>query len=290
MEVDVMDIVKALNISFLSVLCSISVISAETLVIQKPNLEVENYHNKKINVNNSRQTSAAKQQSAANQKSKAVQEKTSSTQNKNQSSVSNKKITQTTPTQSVSQNNKTQSYQNNSKITVAERPYADFVANLSNEVIDVKRSKLSEEVTKIRFIMIAEKFVAIESLAKFFLASKYRTLNNNDKQKFIKCVTNLIATRLLAELPHGEFIKTKITDVKTLPNKHWLVTAEYVIDNTKHYTVVFSVFDRKNGPKIFDIIINEVSASKIQRADIDGKIAKDGFQKFLTEFFNMYGN
>ena len=180
--------------------------------------------------------------------------------------------------------------QNNSKITVAERPYADFVVNLSNEVIDVKRSKLSEEVTKIRFIMIAEKFVAIESLAKFFLASKYRTLNNNDKQKFIKCVTNLIATRLLAELPHGEFIKTTITNVKTLPNKHWLVTAEYVIDNTKHYTVVFSVFDRKNGPKVFDIIINEVSASKIQRADIDGKIAKDGFQKFLTDFFHMYGN
>lgn len=179
-------------------------------------------------------------------------------------------------------------YGHSPKITPDQQPYANFVADLSREVISVKKSKLSEKEGKERLVAIAKEYVNIESIAKFLLASKYRQLNSDDKQKFIKCVTNLIATRLLAELPHGESIKTTITNVKELPNNHCLVTAQYEVDD-REYTVVFSVFNRKSGLKVFDIIIDQVSASKIQRADIDGKIAKDGFKKFLADFFKMYG-
>ena len=168
-------------------------------------------------------------------------------------------------------------------------PYKKFVLNFSNEVINVKNSKLSPADAKARFVDIANRYVAIESISKFLLAANYRKLSEENKEKVQICVRNLMATRLLAELPHGESITTTITDEKTLPHKHWMITVEYFVDGKK-YEVVFSIFDTKHGPQIFDVIINGVSASKIQRADIDGNIAEIGFNKFLEKFFATYTN
>lgn len=164
--------------------------------------------------------------------------------------------------------------------------HVDVVTAISNEIIAVKKAKLQANESKRRFIEIANKYVSLKGIAKFLLGAKFRTLGAK-KDKFVHCVTNLIATRLLAELPHGDSIKTVITDFKNVSEQHSLVTAEYTVNEQK-YKIVFSIFDTNDGPKVFDIILNDVSASQIQRADIYGKIAKDGFDKFLVDFFKMY--
>jgi ABC-type transporter MlaC component len=168
-------------------------------------------------------------------------------------------------------------------------PYKKFVLNFSNEVINVKNSNLSPAEAKARFVDIANRYVATENISKFLLAANYRKLSEENKEKVQICVRNLMATRLLAELPHGESITTTITAEKALPHKHWMITVEYFVDGKK-YEVIFSIFDTKHGPQIFDVIINGVSASKIQRADIDGNIAEIGFNKFLEKFFATYAN
>ena len=167
--------------------------------------------------------------------------------------------------------------------------YKKFILNFSNEVINVKNSKLSPADAKARFVDIANRYVAIESISKFLLAANYRKLSDENKEKVQICVRNLMATRLLAELPHGESITTTITAEKALPHKHWMITVEYFVDGKK-YEVIFSIFDTKHGPQIFDVIINGVSASKIQRVDIDGNIAEIGFNKFLEKVFATYAN
>ena len=168
-------------------------------------------------------------------------------------------------------------------------PYKKFVLNFSNEVINVKNSNLSPAEAKARFVDIANRYVATENISKFLLAANYRKLSEENKEKVQICVRNLMATRLLAELPHGESITTTITAEKALPHKHWMITVEYFVDGKK-YEVIFSIFDTKHGPQIFDVIINGVSARKIQRADIDGNIAEIGFNKFLEKFFATYAN
>ena len=168
-------------------------------------------------------------------------------------------------------------------------PYKKFVLNFSNEVINVKNSNLSPAEAKARFVDIANRYVATENISKFLLAANYRKLSEENKEKVQICVRNLMATRLLAELPHGESITTTITAEKALPHKHWMITVEYFVDGKK-YEVIFSIFDTKHGPQIFDVIINGVSASKIQRADIDGNIAEIGFNKFLEKFFATYAD
>lgn len=168
-------------------------------------------------------------------------------------------------------------------------PYKKFILNFSNEVINVKNSKLSPAEAKARFVDIANRYVATENISKFLLAANYRKLSEENKEKVQICVRNLMATRLLAELPHGESITTTITAEKALPHKHWMITVEYFVDGKK-YEVIFSIFDTKHGPQIFDVIINGVSASKIQRADIDGNIAEIGFNKFLEKFFATYAD
>ena len=167
--------------------------------------------------------------------------------------------------------------------------YKKFILNFSNEVINVKNSKLSPAEAKARFVDIANRYVAIENISKFLLAANYRKLSDENKEKVQICVRNLMATRLLAELPHGESITTTITAEKALPHKHWMITVEYFVDGKK-YEVIFSIFDTKHGPQIFDVIINGVSASKIQRVDIDGNIAEIGFNKFLEKVFATYAN
>ena len=171
----------------------------------------------------------------------------------------------------------------------AVSPYKKFVLDFSDEVVNVRNSKLPPAEAKARFVDIANRYVAIENISKFLLAANYRKLSDENKKKVQICVRNLMATRLLAELPHGESITKTITDEKELPNKHWMITVEYFVDGKK-YEVVFSIFDRKHGPQIFDVIINGVSASKIQRADIDGNIAEIGFNKFLERFFKTYAD
>lgn len=167
--------------------------------------------------------------------------------------------------------------------------YKKFLLDFSNEVINVKNSKLPPAEAKAQFVDIANRYVAIESISKFLLSANYRKLSEENKKKVQICVRNLMATRLLAELPHGESITTTITDEKKLSDKHRMITVEYFVDGKK-YEVIFSIFNTKHGLQVFDAILNGVSASKIQRADIDGNIAEIGFNKFLEKFFTTYAN
>lgn len=166
-------------------------------------------------------------------------------------------------------------------------PCKQLVLNFSNEVISIKNSKLPEKEAKARFVDIVNRYVAVENISKFLLAANYKKLTDDEKKKVQKCVTNLMAVRLLAKLPYGSSITTNIKDEKSLPNKHWLVTVEYAV-NEKRYEVVFSIFDRQDRLKIFDVVVDKVSASQIQRADIGGNIAKVGFKQFLADFFKTY--
>ena len=177
-----------------------------------------------------------------------------------------------------------------SKITMEEYPYAEFVKNFSEEIISVQEEHLTHEQAQQRFVDITNQYIAVENISRFLMGTIYRKKNPEERTKIRKCVLNLLATRLVSELPHGKSTKIEITDVKKIGTgklARWNVYVKYTIDNKK-YEVIFHVYDTKSGRKIFDAVKDNVSMKKIQRADIDGKMRNVGENKFLNDFYKKY--
>lgn len=162
-----------------------------------------------------------------------------------------------------------------------------FITSTSQKVIDTRKSASS----KSGFAKIAKSCLAIDSICKFFLGPRYKTLSDHQKKQLTLAVINLISERLLKELPYGDSVDTDIKKVKYFSKKHWLVTVIYSVKTkreSKKYTVKFSVYNTPTGLLIFDAKTNGVSAGKIQKAEIDGEISKVGFKRFLAKFFQKW--
>ena len=82
--------------------------------------------------------------------------------------------------------------------------------------------------------------------------------------------------------------KFVVTGSRKKSAKQILVNSKITVPNKEDIPVVWSVFLSEGSMKVYDVIISDVSVSKIQQSEFSGKISQVGLKKFLEEFKEKY--
>ncbi len=173
----------------------------------------------------------------------------------------------------------------------AQKDPKKFITLLGNAALEIiNRPNITNEQVIREFQTLVKQCFAIENIARYSLGIRYKQLTNKEKTSFLQSFLNMLVRLYSSEFSKYKAAKFVVKEVKTkTEGRHYIVASTISIEN-KVIKVSWSVFNVEGILKIFDVTIESTSLSQIQRADIDGKISKSGFKKFLSDFIKEFGN
>ena len=171
---------------------------------------------------------------------------------------------------------------------VATDPVAVMNA-LGKEALDaVNNNPKQEDVIRI-FSDIIDRFFSLRSMAKFIFNTNYRRMNAAQKNTATNCLKKMMADQYSARFSDFKGASLKVVGVKKTSDTHCFVKAKLATKKAE-YNLSCSMFLVDGSWKVFDVIVDDTSMSKLMRAGIDGSIKKDGLHRFLNSFEHKYAN
>ena len=165
----------------------------------------------------------------------------------------------------------------------------NFVQKLGNTAIGViNKSGITRKEVQSEFFDILNKNFAIESIARYSLGKNFRALSESEKKDFLKSFKTMLVKMYSSRFSEYKSAKFVVTGSRKKSAKQILVNSKITVPNKEDIPVVWSVFLSEGSMKVYDVIISDVSVSKIQQSEFSGKISQVGLKKFLEEFKEKY--
>jgi ABC-type transporter MlaC component len=111
----------------------------------------------------------------------------------------------------------------------------------------------------------------MENIAKFTLGVLNRTLSASERKQFLECFINMLVRFYSSEFAKYKTAVFKVTGSRKVSPKQTIVYSTMKLGNDVK-KINWSVFKIDGKVQVYDVIIDGVSMSNIQRADIQGKI------------------
>ncbi|MDR2794702.1 MAG: ABC transporter substrate-binding protein [Holosporaceae bacterium] len=179
----------------------------------------------------------------------------------------------------------------NSSGTTEDKQLANIPRKLVEQVIRDAISLVSSDVTvdqfKEKIKDIVSKTFATESVARFILGSNAKKITAEELKTFVDACTNMMISFYSSKLYEYRNASAEVIKVTKKSSNHWVVRTQVSKNGgnkSDKLTVDWSVYMIKEAPRIFDVIIDEISMGQAQRAGISGIIKKKGLKKFLSDF------
>ena len=164
-----------------------------------------------------------------------------------------------------------------------------IMQTLGDETLGVVNSNLTQDVVVRSFINIIDRFFVAHNITKFVFGTSYRKMNEQQRNIATNCLKVMMAMQYSAKFADFKGASFKIVNVKKSSDKHSFVNAKLTTKNAE-YDLSCSIFLSDGSWKIFDVIVDGTSMSKIMRAGLEGRINKEGLDSFLASFEKKYGD
>ncbi|MDR2681505.1 MAG: ABC transporter substrate-binding protein [Holosporaceae bacterium] len=167
----------------------------------------------------------------------------------------------------------------NTPRALVEQVIKDAIALVSSNVTPDQFKKNIKDIVYNTF--------ATESIARFILGSNAKKITAEELQAFMDACTNMMISFYSSKLYEYRNASAEVTKVMEKSESHCVVRTMIAKKNgnvSDKLVVDWSVYIIDGAPRIFDVIIDEISMGQAQRAGISGLIKKKGLKKFLSDF------
>lgn len=147
-------------------------------------------------------------------------------------------------------------------------PVQEFVENVGNQIIRILVDQKSDfDTRQEKFRVVLRENFNIKSIAKFVIARYWRTLNEAQKDEFISLFENTLVENYSAQFNNYSNETLKVTNQQETKDGGFIIQSQVIRPaGGPPLNVDWKVFERKDGFKIYDIIVNGVSLSITQRS------------------------
>ncbi len=170
-----------------------------------------------------------------------------------------------------------------------------FVQDLGDQAISIiNKQGISDQQVKKEFTAVLDKKFAMVRIARYAMGASYKLLTEEEKQVFLKWFKNKQIKEYLSQFKEYKKAKliVKSAVIKGSQSGQVLVNSVVKVPGKKDIDLSWSVYpnndkNSKDKFKIYDVVSNNISISKVQRSECQGIISKKGglkkFVKYLKE-------
>lgn len=163
------------------------------------------------------------------------------------------------------------------------RDVENFIRNMSVQSQSVlNNTNLNEIQREKEYEKFSASIVDTEWVARFILGKTWRTLTEEQQDRFIKLYTEYILKNYMPKLKdyNSDIVVTKVVEQR---ENVFMVSTETKDEKNRLINVDFRIIERNNKLYITDIIPEGVSFIGNQRTDVGASINKLGFEGFMKE-------
>lgn len=169
------------------------------------------------------------------------------------------------------------------------RKYEAFIITLGDNVINIlvnKDEKLAKR--KEQFRSEIQKHFALPSIGRFILARYWRRMNEQQQQDYLKLFEDAVIENYAAQFDSYDNEKLVIKSSRETTDGG-IVVKSYIRRPGKGEPlhIDWKVFNTKRGPKVLDVVVNNVSMSITLRNEYASAIQNrggiEGFLDYLRE-------
>lgn len=169
------------------------------------------------------------------------------------------------------------------------RKYEAFIITLGNNVINIlvnKDEKLAKR--KEQFRSEIQKHFALQSIGRFILARYWRRMNEQQQQDYLKLFEDAVIENYAAQFDNYDNEKLVIKSSRETTDGGIVVKSDIRRPGKgEPLHIDWKVFNTKRGPKVLDVVVNNVSMSITLRNEYASAIQNrggiEGFLDYLRE-------
>ncbi len=181
-------------------------------------------------------------------------------------------------------------------LSVALPAFADDLANaravIQDNVIDkyqeIADPNISTEQRKALAITLIDQFVSYPAVARLAVGSYWRQMSPEQQTKYETLFKNWIRHSMATRFASLNFSKpTKITITNAYQSKNTSVIATQADNGESVITIQWHMRKFKDGIKVIDVVVEDISMVQAQRAEFSAVIASQGIDGFLSTLNSM---
>ena len=181
-------------------------------------------------------------------------------------------------------------------VSVALPAFADDLANaravIQDNVIDkyqeIADPNISTEKRKKLAISLIDQFVSYPAVARLAVGSYWRQMNPEQQTQYESLFKAWIRHSMATRFSSLNFSKpTKITITNAYQSKNTSVIATQADNGETVITIQWHMRKFKDGIKVIDVVVEDISMVQAQRAEFSAVIASQGIDGFLSTLNSM---
>ncbi len=181
-------------------------------------------------------------------------------------------------------------------MSVALPAFADDLANaravIQDNVIDkyqeIADPNISTEERKTLAIALIDQYVSYPAVARLAVGSYWRQMNSEQQTRYEKLFKEWIRNSMATRFSSLNFSKpTKITITNAYQSKNTSVIATQADNTETVITIQWHLRKFKDGIKVIDVVVEDISMVQAQRAEFSAVIGSQGIEGFLSTLNNM---
>lgn len=169
------------------------------------------------------------------------------------------------------------------------RKYEAFIITLGNNVIQILVNKDEKLVKrKEKFRSEIQQHFALKSIGRFILARYWRRLNEKQQQEYLQLFEDAVIENYAAQFDSYDNEKLVIKSSRETTDGGIVVRSDIRRPGKgEPLHIDWKVFNTKRGPKVLDVVVNNVSMSITLRNEyasaIQNRGSIEGFLDYLRE-------
>jgi phospholipid transport system substrate-binding protein len=164
----------------------------------------------------------------------------------------------------------------------SEQLVKTYVENIGQKIITIASDKtLNENKKREKIINEIDQVIDSEWIAKFVLGKNYKTLNEIQKQKFIKLYRDFMINTYGPKFKNYNGKEFKVEEV-VRQNNFFIAKCEFTPrDSENNILIDFRLRKKDDKFYILDFIAEGISLIETQRSEFNSSIDKEGVDEFL---------
>ena len=147
-----------------------------------------------------------------------------------------------------------------------------YVQNLSSKIIFIIENDAAIEKKRNQLLVVFKENASILTISRAALGSKWRTLNDRDKNRFTDAFTNYLVQKYGRQFE--EFNGARLTIERSIDagKRGVLVHTRLIMPATSPISVNWQVWQKNGTFKLIDIIIEDISMLTMEREEIKNRL------------------
>ena len=147
-----------------------------------------------------------------------------------------------------------------------------YVQNLSSKIIFIIENDAAIEKKRNQLLGVFKENASILTISRAALGSKWRTLNDRDKNRFTDAFTNYLVQKYGRQFE--EFNGARLTIERSIDagKRGVLVHTRLIMPATSPISVNWQVWQKNGTFKLIDIIIEDISMLTMEREEIKNRL------------------